>query len=530
MFRSTAIRLSAALAVSALVQGLAVAATTLSPLTGGGPALTQTSYDATVISFDGTPIEITVFVPNAPANTPVPLMINGNPWGGHRLETLPVQGLINKAFFTESEAAAQTANENGYFLISYDERGWGDSGGVDELMSPGYEGKDLQAILDWAQDNLGPQLAYRNGQLVAGMEGWSYGGANQLMGASLDPRISVIVPALTWNSLVTSLAPGLPTPQPKGEWSSLLLLTAEFMGATLNPSFKTDMQDAANGEVDPGLIQMATPNGPNAYCSGGVDPNPGQSLPTIPVFLVQGWADTLFSANQAVANAQCLRQSSPDVRLLIQQYGHSLPFSQKIPNGDGIIGVAMQDQITCGTQTFKLSDAMYSFVDQYIRGPAASGPSVNVPQTCVTLDDSSGLVLDSIPVGNTSFTIVSTSIKRTTFIPLYTVTTPRALAGIPHLTITITADKSDEPPYAYFGIGVKRKGSLSDTLLDDQVLPIQGAGSYDADMIGVAASLNAGDVVGVIADVSSSQYDYGKISRKAGNYSVSGTFSLPFAD
>jgi len=500
------------------------------PLSGGGPALTQTSYDTKITSFDGTKIAATVFVPNAPANTPVPLIVHSHGWGARRMTSLDPKGIAN-LFYQPPEQAVKIANENGYYVISYSERGWGDSGGTDEVMSPAYEGKDFEAVLDWAEANLGPQLALRDGKLAVGLLGYSYGAAFQLMGASLDERVAVIVPALIGHS---GFPPGLPTPQPQSAWGQLLQAGAIAGSAKLDPIYVQGSKESLQTGVFPqSLIDLTAANWPSAYCDFDVDPNPGQFVPHVPTFLVQGWNDTLFSVNEGLKNAQCLRdKGGADVHLLIQQYGHTLPGQLRIPKGDGVTGVAMQAQVDCGDGgNFNLAEAMYSFIDEHLRGVAASGPHVDVPQTCVTLDDNTGMTfdtIDAIPTGNTPYVVSATTVSGPNFIPLYTASAQKILLGIPHMAINVAVADS-ATPYAFFGIGIQRVGSSTATLLDDQIFPIHGTGDFDTDMLGVETVLNAGDVVGIMASNSSDQYAYPTPeSETPATYTFSGTFSLPF--
>jgi hypothetical protein len=534
LFKCLALAGAMTASVVSIHPGAAFAAQTLPQLTGGGPALTASSYDTTITSFDGTKIAATVYVPNAPANTPVPLVVHSNPWGAHRMTQLDPKGLVEGIFYSKSEAAAKIANQNGYFLISYDERGWGDSGGTDEMMGAAYEGKDFQAVLDWAETNLGPQLARRNGQMVVGMLGYSYGGGFQLLGASLDSRVAVMVPALTWHSFVTSLGPGLPIYQPRISWAKLLRSSGQLFGNSMNPTLLSATKDIfKNGDASssiPTLFNLAADNGPNAYCDAGFTPAPGQSTPRIPTFLVQGWQDSLFVANEAFATAQCLRNViGSDVRVLIQQYGHTIPGQGDFPSEDGKLAVAMEQTPHCGSQSFSLPEAMYSFIDENIRGVQRSGPHVDIPVNCVTVDDNTGFVLNALPSGGTNHSVQSQDVSGTgnqaTFVPLYTASGSKALAGIPHMKITITS--SDSAPWAYFGIGIQRAGSRSFELLDNQIFPIHGKGSFDTDMTGVSANLASGDVIGIYASNKEKQFAYGAQPLNMPNYSFSGTFTLP---
>ena len=59
-----------------------------------------------------------------------------------------------------SNANVKPLVEAGYGVISFDHRGHGESGGVVRGMDPDYEGKDLLALLDWAEARL-DWLQYR---------------------------------------------------------------------------------------------------------------------------------------------------------------------------------------------------------------------------------------------------------------------------------------------------------------------------------------------------------------------------------
>src|SRR2546423_360125 len=115
----------------------------------------------------------------------------------------------------------------GYAVLLYSARGFGNSTGKIALDSPDYEVKDVRQLVDW----LGARPETRRdaaGPLV-GMFGESYGGGMALMAAAYDPRIRVIVPIVTWNSLVRSFLPNdvsPAAPQPgvfKQAWASVFL-------------------------------------------------------------------------------------------------------------------------------------------------------------------------------------------------------------------------------------------------------------------------------------------------------------------
>src|SRR3546814_19316275 len=66
-------------------------------------------------------------------------------------------------------------NDAGYYVISIDERGFGESSGTVRVMDPEYEGQDLIAVLDWAE-NLEGLRRRNNGAMMVGSYGGSYGG------------------------------------------------------------------------------------------------------------------------------------------------------------------------------------------------------------------------------------------------------------------------------------------------------------------------------------------------------------------
>src|SRR5690606_15624166 len=135
-------------------------------ITGGGPALQQLRYDLTLRSFDGTPIAITVFQPALAKDQPAPLVLYSHGWSGSRSTDLAGGDFINET--------ARKLWESGYFVVTFDQRGFGESGGEANVQDPELEGRDIQTILDWAEGALTPHLAYSKGDPQVGALGLSY--------------------------------------------------------------------------------------------------------------------------------------------------------------------------------------------------------------------------------------------------------------------------------------------------------------------------------------------------------------------
>jgi ABC-2 type transport system ATP-binding protein len=103
--------------------------------------------------------------------------------------------------------------DHGYGVLSFDQRGFGASGGQAHVENPAYEGKDVRKLvqlvsgLPWVrQDGPGdPRLAAIGG---------SYGGGYQFLGAFEELRLrgkpvfDALAPEITWYDLHQSLGVG----------------------------------------------------------------------------------------------------------------------------------------------------------------------------------------------------------------------------------------------------------------------------------------------------------------------------------
>jgi len=149
--------------------------------------------DSVVTSFDGTPIVAHFFSADglaAGARAPTVLIGPGYGKPGNTSPTLDVSDAIG----------AVTLRRAGYNVLTWDPRGLGGSGGLVTFDSPDFEARDVQALLDHVA--LQPEaLLDAPDDPRAGMSGFSYGGAIQLVSAAIEPRIDAIVPDGAWHSL-----------------------------------------------------------------------------------------------------------------------------------------------------------------------------------------------------------------------------------------------------------------------------------------------------------------------------------------
>ena len=103
---------------------------------------TAHARDATISSFDGTPIQLSFFP--AEGGGKAPTVLEGHGWGGSR-DTDP-----NSA---SSEVTGNVGvgplRRAGFNVLTWDARGFGNSGGTVEVDSKDFEGRDVSALIDW---------------------------------------------------------------------------------------------------------------------------------------------------------------------------------------------------------------------------------------------------------------------------------------------------------------------------------------------------------------------------------------------
>ena len=223
--------------------------------------------------------------------------------------------------------------DNGYNVVTWDPRGEFASGGVLQLDSPAFEGKDVSSIITYT---LGlPETANDN---RIGMVGGSYGGGIQLVSAAIDPRIDAIVPGIAWNTLNASLYPNQAF---KTSWAALLTLDLVEAGATINPQIYSGVLTGA-------LLGILTPSQQALLANSG--PGSLVSNITAPTLLIQGTVDGLFPLQQAVTNEQLLAANGVPVKMIWFCGGHGICLN---PPSSGQSALMLQDTL--------------AWLDQYVK-------------------------------------------------------------------------------------------------------------------------------------------------------------------
>ena len=163
---------------------------------------------------DGTPI-VDLLPPGqglAPGKkAPTILMTHG--WGGNR--DANGTGGTSEAIGNVGAAPLRKA---GFNVLTWDSRGFGQSGGTVTVDYKDNEGRDVQALIDYLAKQPEAQLD-GPGDPRVGMHGASYAGGIELVAAGFERRIDAIAPDIAWHSLLTSL---YKEDTIKGGWAALL--------------------------------------------------------------------------------------------------------------------------------------------------------------------------------------------------------------------------------------------------------------------------------------------------------------------
>jgi ABC-2 type transport system ATP-binding protein len=370
-----------------------------------------------------------------------PLILHGHGYGGSRSKT--------------PDAFQQRLRDAGYYLISIDQRGFGESSNTVRVMSPDFEGQDLVGVLDWAENLEG--LARRaNGKMKVGSYGGSYGGMYQWLLAGADPeeRLRVIAPDIAPYDLTYSLDPNEVI---KSGWVLALVgvgeagpLASSLTNLATDPANQVgplldEIAAAQPTQQDPVVIEAAvrgalTNRIPDAalnlfryhslrfFCENeparsqdgftiGV-PDPREVAPgglhQIDALITQGFRDTLFNFNEAANSYDCLKALGGDVRLLTHQSGHILPVSL------GTVGLenpldpfyaaltlpAFQDagsSQTCGS--LDLYDVTFAWFEEKLQADkGAIDAALGIgDKLCLSLDEGDAIATQTIPRGGQSF-------------------------------------------------------------------------------------------------------------------------------
>lgn len=496
-------------------------------------ALNQRYEQKVIESFDGAKIGITIFQPQLAESETAPLVLHSHGFSFSRMDS-PESLYARKVL---SGQVAMSLWKSGYWVVSFDQRGHGDSDAQVQLMSPDYEVKDASVVIDWVLEHL-PNVAKEPADPkdpIIGMIGESYGGALQLLLTLFDPRIDAIVPMHTWYDLNQAV---YPNHIPK-KWLGILAKRARKMQKTAqNPLLSNWIAQSFEDKQQPiELERFMDVRSMKYYCESGYEPHAD-------ALVVAGFRDTLFGMNQVMGMQQCWQKSEYEFQLLGTQGGHLLPFVQY----DGFKTVySIEEQIVCDGKSLHLQSQMRDWFDHRLKGAEMPTEIPVSPNKCFSIynldSENGGVILDQLPVEGDLFEFSSVHIKHRwfdrvglgpKFVPLYQVEAPEKVIGIPVLSIADVAVK--QPTRLFVGLAVKKGARIR--VLNDQVVPIE-LGNFESSEVksspkqplewqlnAVSRELKPGEVLGLVF------YTYNRQFSKAGSkfgaeVSFSGSVQVP---
>jgi len=257
----------------------------------------------TVTSFDGTQIKVNFFPTDLPSGKRAPTVLFGPGWSSPGA-TDP-EGTSDP---TIGDVGVGPLRAAGYNVLTWDPRGFGDSGGTVQVDSPDAEGRDVRKLISYVAKQPEAKLDGRNDPRV-GMTGASYGGGIQLVTAGIDRRVDVIVPDIAWHSLTTSLYKDSTF---KAGWGTILYSLGSALG-TLDPHVNSAYTSgAATGSISSEDEEWFASRGPGDLVK----------RIEIPTMLVQGTVDTLFTLREAIANYRILRHNGVPLKMVWFCGGH----------------------------------------------------------------------------------------------------------------------------------------------------------------------------------------------------------------
>lgn len=283
--------------------------------------------DQAVSSFDGTRIS-TTFLPaeGLKPGERAPTVLQTHGWGLVRTENPDAPS--NEQTGVVGLGPLRRA---GFNVLTWDSRGFGESGGTVQVDSREFEGRDVQALLDWLATQ--PEaLLDAPGDPRAGMQGPSYAGGIQLVAAGIDRRIDVIAPDIAWHSLTSALnRDGLA----KFGWGSALLGVGTPTSAVLG---LFSPYGPETGLLPPELVRAAADGLATNRFSPVVDAylearGVGDLVERIrvPTILTQGTADTLFTPSEAMRSYEVLRRNRVPVKMVWFCGGHGVCLTGNVP-------------------------------------------------------------------------------------------------------------------------------------------------------------------------------------------------------
>jgi pimeloyl-ACP methyl ester carboxylesterase len=459
------------------------------------PAPAHSVSNHSVSNPDGTVIHFTVFKPGrATSARRAPVVLHSHGWGGSR--STAIGGVIEDFL------------NAGMGVLSFDQRGHGESTGQAHVQDPTRETEDVKLLIDfiaklpWVahdRDARGRSIA---NDPVLGAVGGSYGGGYQTMTA-LDEiadegrtRFNALAPEITWYDLPNSLAPNKVV---RTAWNAVLYAA----GAANVPQYihEAFAWGATSGQWPDGtVLDRPVPGIPNideefhkhspvAFVEKGIRIN-------VPVMFRQGITDNLFNLNQGLSIFNKALTPAARAKSYFVGYngGHALP--NVLPAGTGGGTIATEGDACSGPSEF--SGLTIRFFQKVFAGTSTRGllPS---RYNLTTADDSSCVrgnrftASRAMSVQGPAGDVVAVSGAGAP-LQLEVASGPMTVAGIAKLKGTVTAAGLDGR--AFFGLAVGSTPADARVVANNLIpmrhaLPVTGE-AFELELTGVSVVVPEG--------------------------------------
>jgi ABC-2 type transport system ATP-binding protein len=534
--------------------------------------------DVTITSFDGTKIAAHWFAgKGVDGSAPGPTILEGPGWSA--------AGDTNSGGGGGADAGAifgvpgiSTFVSHGYNVLTWDPRGFGQSGGTVEIDDPRYEGRDAQALIDWIAKQPAAQLdqscsgtkAKRNRKRkrrsksritcatspndpTIGMAGASYGGGIQLVSAALDRRIDAIAPTIAWHSLLTSL---FQDGNIKFGWGSLLIalgVEGTLPGGLNSPATAAGRQDPHFYSILANGLATGTTTQDDLNWMAGHGPGDLVERIHVPTLIMQGTVDTLFPLDEGVTNFQDIgdntlrtaaikakRRKGRKKRKRSRSTVQSVPV--KMVWFCGGHGVCLTG---AGPGSNYLDERQLAWFDRYLRGrqDAHTGPkfawiaddaqlhtSDAYPLKPVGQLSASGSgTLPIVPGQGSGALIFASQAANAVNLPVPGPAAASDVVGAPHLNLTYQGTAVPQKTWIYAQFANPRNGTVLGNIATPIPVTLDGQQhSISRDLEMVAGRAPAGGGYTLQLTASSSLYDQ---QRSAGTMTFDGIdVTMPLGD
>ncbi|MDX2935886.1 alpha/beta fold hydrolase [Streptomyces ipomoeae] len=266
------------------------AAATVALLAGAGTWTATASDEAVPVKRtdqvmdmgEGVRIDTSYFTPDEDGRHPAVLL--GHGFGGSK---------------DDVRNQAEDLARDGYAVLTWSARGFGESTGRIGLNDPKAEVADVSRLIDWLAKRPEVELD-KTGDPRVGAAGASYGGAISLLAAGYDDRVDAIAPAITYWNLADALFPN-------GVYKKL------WAGIFFNTGGGCEKFEPALCEMYERVAESGTPDAEAVKLLEERSPEAVGDRIKVPTLLLQGQTDSLFPLAQADAAAKAIKANGAPV-------------------------------------------------------------------------------------------------------------------------------------------------------------------------------------------------------------------------